>query len=155
MNDRVDPKEFKATMKLAEEGLDQVLSALRKHLELLTPEERKRTLKPPDDFMTAGRTLARATEAHPAIAESTDYDAKAVIEDLDNVVALQPVMEKTVEVQQLLADARLRWLAESYVPSLQVYGVAKVIARLNAEVQKLVAPLARVFGTGRERKNEL
>ena len=67
---------------------------------------------------------------------------------------LAPVVEKAERVQQLLADARLSGLAEGHVPSLQVYGVAKVIARNNPDVQKLVDPLGEVFGTGRQRRKK-
>lgn len=154
MATRVDSKQLQTAADTAIKKLDEAYAALDKYLDLLTPEERRATLRPPDAFVAAGRTLARAAIEHPVIAQSTEYDPKAVVEDLDNVEIIAAVSEKASRVQQLVADARLAWLAESYVPSLQVYGVAKVIARQNAAVQKLVDPLADVFGTGRELKSK-
>lgn len=151
---RLDSKALKATADRVATKLDEVYDTLDKLLELLTPEERQAVLNPPASFLSAGKTLARAAIDHPIIAQSTGYDPKAVLEDLENVEILAPVAEKAAKVTQLLADARLAWLHEAYVPSLQVYGVAKVIAKSNAAVQQLVDPLGDVFGVGRERRKK-
>lgn len=151
---RIDSENLKRSAALVAQKLDEIYAELDTMLDPLTPDERVAMPTPPKAFNQAGRTLARAAVAHPVIAASTAYDPKAVIEDLDNVDIIQPVLEKAARVNQLLADARLAWIAEAYVPSLQVYGVAKVIARKNAEVQQLVDPLASVFNVGRRSKKK-
>lgn len=154
MSTRVDSKALQCAAETATKKIDEAYAALAAYLELMTPAERKRAPKPPAAFPAKGRTLARGAIEHPVITASTEYDPQAVLEDLDNVEILQPVAEKAKGLQQLLSDARLQWLAESYVPSLQVYGVAKVVAKTNPAVQKLVDPLAEVFGTGRQQKKK-
>jgi len=72
-----------------------------------------------------------------------------VNEDLDNVELLASVEQRVSNLSRLLADSRLTWLAEAFVPSLQLYGVAKVRAKDNAQLEQTIAPLARVFATRR------
>lgn len=151
---RVDSEQLQRVANAAGKHLDEARKQLETLLEVLTPDERKRALKPPDEFLNAALKLARAAEDHPMIAASTAYDPKAVREDLKNVQLIAPIAQKAQDVAQLLADARLLWLSEAYRPSLQVYGVAKVIARQNGQVQKLVEPLGEVFGTGHERRKK-
>lgn len=153
-NTRIDSEKLKRSAAVVAQKLDEIYAELDTMLDPLTPEERQEMPTPPKAFNQAGRTLARAAVDHPVIAASTAYDPKAVLEDLNNVEIIQPVLEKSNRINQLLADARLAWIAEAYVPSLQVYGVAKVIARQNAEVQRLVDPLASVFNVGRRSKKK-
>ena len=152
MSNRVDSQALKTAADLAEKKLDEASAALGAYLTLLTVDERRSTLKPPDDFLTKGPELARAARQHPGIAETSGYDPDAVLEDLNNVALLAPVAEKVEHLRQLLADARLAWLAEAFAPSLVVYGVAKEIAKINPEVQKLVSPLSSVFATPRQKQ---
>lgn len=139
---------------VAKRKLDEAYAALDTLLDLMTPEERKAALKPPNAFMDAGKELARGVLKHPVVAASTQYDPKAVLEDLANVEIITPVAESANQVVQLLSDARLAWLQEAYIPSIQVYGVAKVVAKTNADLQKLVDPLGGVFGLNRSMKKK-
>lgn len=149
---RIDSRQLQLVADIAKQKLDEAYAALDTLLDLMTPEERKSALKPPNAFVDAGKELARGVLKHPVIAAATQYDPKAVLEDLANVEILTPVAESASQVTQLVADARLAWLAEAYVPSIQVYGVAKVIAKTNADLQKIVDPLGGVFGLNRSMK---
>ena len=75
----------------------------------------------------------------------------AVLEDLDNVKAIQPVIEKIAELQRQLADSQLVWRGEAWTPSLLAYGVAKVLSRTNAALRSVVDPIAAIFATHRTR----
>jgi hypothetical protein len=95
--------------------------------------------------------LATETAAHPAIVGATEYEAEAVVEDLNNVEVLDRLAAPLARIQQMVDDARLQWLAEAYVPSLELYGVAKVGAKKNGALALAIAPLAEVFSTPRKR----
>jgi hypothetical protein len=49
--------------------------------------------------------------------------------DLNNVAALDTIGPRLARLQQMLDDASLLWLAEAYVPTLELHGVAKVRAK--------------------------
>jgi hypothetical protein len=133
-------------------SIDEAHEALQPLLVLLTSEERSSLPKPPDGFPDAARRLAAAMVNHPEIAAVTEFDAEALVEDLDNVAALEQLATSLDNLQALLTDSRLAWLAEAYAPSLALYGVAKIRARLDAKLEQSIAPLAEVFATRRAKK---
>ena len=82
---------------------------------------------------------------------ATELDSEAVLEDLDNVKDIQPVIEKIAELQRQLADSQLVWRGEAWTPSLLAYGVAKVLSRTHAALRSVVDPIAAIFATHRTR----
>src|SRR5262249_40197885 len=102
-----------------------------------------------DGFPDAGRSLARAAVQHPEIAAVSGFESDAVVEDLDNVDVLAPLVEKVAELAQTLADTKLAWLAEAGGPSLAPYLVAKV--KRSGALRTVIDPLAAIFATARSR----
>jgi hypothetical protein len=147
---RVDNKKLKQSVDSVVEQLEATATALAKHLPVLTEADRKGLPRPRADFPKAARSLATETAAHPAIVGATEYEAEAV-EDLNNVEVLDRLAAPLARIQQMVDDARLQWLAEAYVPSLELYGVAKVGAKKNGALALAIAPLAEVFSTPRKR----
>lgn len=146
---RVDTKKLKAAIEKAVSHVDQAKAALSPYLSTMTDAERNSLAHPRAAFPPAGRTLARAAVDHPEVAAVSDFDAEAVVEDLDNAEALAPVLEKLSELTRLVGDTRLLWLSEAWVPSLALYAVAKVKAKANGAIRTVVEPLADVFATVR------
>jgi len=52
----------------------------------------------------------------------------------------------------MLDDSRLLWLAEAYLSSLELYGVAKVRAKKDGKLAQAILPLAEVFATPRKKR---
>lgn len=149
---RIDTKKLKAAIEQAERKVDEAKKILAPYLVILTDKERAEMPRARDKFEPAGRQLARAIPEHAKIAAAVDFDAEAVIEDLDNVAALSPLAEKTAELTQQIADSKLTWLAEAWSPSLAVYAVAKAGARVDGKLRTLIEPLAAIFATRRARR---
>jgi hypothetical protein len=101
---------------------------------------------------SAARKPAIESDEHGDVVEATEYDAKAVIEDLDNVETLAALAAPLARLQRMLDDSRLLWLAEAYVPSLELYGVAKVHAKKDGTLAQAIAPLVEVFAMPRKRR---
>lgn len=148
---RVDKKKLQAALLQAMQSLDKAKDALAPFVEVMTNEDRATLIRPPTSFPEAGRALARAAAEKPELAAVVDFDSEAVVEDLDNVAALAPITEKIGEIQQLIADTRLQWLAEAWVPSLALYAVAKVRSKADGGLRTIVDPLANVFAARRAR----
>lgn len=146
---RVDTKKLRAAIEKAVSHIDQAKAALQPFLANMTDEQKGTLAHPRAAFPAAGRTLARAAVEHPEVAAVSEFDAEAVVEDLDNAEALAPVVEKLSELTRLVGDTRLLWLSEAYVPSLALYAVAKVKAKTNGAIRTIVDPLAEVFATVR------
>jgi hypothetical protein len=144
---RVDTEELKQATGQALVKLQEAIDLLKPLCVQLPRDERPNIVKPPADFPGAGRSLSRAMVDHPNVGALTGFDPPAVTEDLNNVEALVPLTEKIDELSQMMSDSRLVWLAEAYVPSLAVYGVAKIMAKTNAALEKVVTPLAAIFAT--------
>lgn len=149
---RVDTKKLTQAIALAGKKLEEAEAALRPLLALLPEAERATIPRVRSDFPDAARDLAKASAKHPDIVALTEYEAKAVVEDIDNVEALQPLDAPLARIAQMVSDSRLVWLAEAYIPSLEFYGVAKVRAKKDGELEQAIAPLAEVFATSRKKK---
>jgi hypothetical protein len=148
---RIDTKKLRLAVASATKKLEEAAAALDPFLTLLPDAERASVPRVRSDFAQAARTLAAESAAYPEAVGATDYDAAAVLEDLDNVDALAALDAPISRVAQMLQDSRLVWLAEAYVPSLELYGVAKVGAKKNGRLAQAIAPLAEVFATQRKR----
>ena len=148
---RVENAKVVAAVATARAKLDEALAALTSCLVLLTDEQRALVPRVRHDFPAAARLLAASSADHPELAAAVAYDAAAVIEDLDNVRALQPIADRATRIQKMIEDSRLEWLAEAFVPSLEYYGVAKVRAPKDAKLARDIAPLAEVFATTRHK----
>lgn len=133
---RVDTKKLRTAVTLAAKKLDEALNALEPFLEILPDDDRASIPRARTDFPAAARQLAVTSEKHADIVAATEYDAEAVVEDLDNVEALAALAPPMTRLQRMLDDSRLLWLAEAYLSSLELYGVAKgrfslVVGRLD------------------------
>lgn len=148
---RRDPEAVRQAVANAVQKLNEAHAALSGVLVLLTEAERASVPRVRSEFPEAGRLLAKASAAHPELVALTDYDAEAVTEDLDNVDALRDLDIPIARLQQLRDDSRLHWLAEAYVPTLELYGVAKVRAKKDAKLEQTIAPLADVLATPRKK----
>jgi hypothetical protein len=135
----------------ATKKIDEALDLLAPYLVILHEAERAKIPRTRDGFDEAARALTRGIEGHANVIAATDFDSEAVLEDLDNVKAIQPVMEKIAELNQRLADSQLVWRAEAWTPSLLAYGVAKVLSKTNAALRSVVDPIAAIFATHRTR----
>ena len=127
------------------------LLAMEGMLVELTDRERTDLPRPSVRFPEAARSLARAAIEAPDLAERAAFDAAAVTEDLDNVAALAPLMEQLAILVRRTDDSRLRWLAEAYVPSLALHGLAKAGARVDGSLEALVEPMGGIFAARRKR----
>jgi len=149
---RIDTEELKTAAAKAAKKIDEATTILAPFLVVISEQERASTPRAREGFPDAGRKLSRAIVDHPKIAAASEYDGEAVNEDLDNVEALSPVVEKLAELTRRVTDSKLVWLAEAWVPSLTAYGVAKVAAKANAALRTVIAPLAEIFATARSKK---
>ena len=80
-----------------------------------------------------------------------EYDPEAVIEDLDNVRIIDDLKARLSIAQQRIDDARLLWSAEAFIPTMELYGVAKVRAKKDGKLAKAIEPLADVLSTPRKK----
>lgn len=151
---RINSAELKQAVEQGSALFEQLETLLAPYLLLLKDAERQEMPKAREGFDEAGRAVARAVLRFPKIAQVADCDAGAIVEDLDNVAAITPLAERAAALSQRLADSRLTWTAEAWVPSLTVYGVAKVVARNDATVREIIQPLAKVFATRRQQKEK-
>lgn len=153
---RINTQELKTALQKACEQLDAVEALLKPYLVLLTEAERKYVPRSREGFEKEekGRAFAAEMAKHPKIAELARFESAAVVEDLDNVRELVTIENKVNAITQRILDSRLLWLGEAWVPSLTAYRVAKSLAKDDAELEALVAMLADLFATTRERKTE-
>lgn len=148
---RLDTAKLTLASEKATKKIDEALDLLAPYLVILHEAERAKIPRTRDGFDEAARALTRGIEGHANVIAATDFDSEAVLEDLDNVKAIQPVMEKIAELNQRLADSQLVWRAEAWTPSLLAYGVAKVLSKTNAALRSVVDPIAAIFATHRTR----
>lgn len=148
---RVESKKLVAAIARASAALSEADDAVSDLLVLLTPAERSELPKPKDGFIAAAREAAHAAELRP-IADITDYDADAVLEDLSNVEALDRLRAPVARLQQRLDDSRLLWLGEAYAMTLELYGVARSRAKKDAAVANAIEGLVAFFATPRLKK---
>lgn len=152
---RIKTQELAKALTEALQKLDEVRALLAPYLVIATPQDRRDAVRPPESFPAAGRALCRASVEHPLLqAAAPQFEAEAVIEDLDNVDLLEPLTEKLEEMLQQIADSKLSWLSEAYLPSLAVYAVAKAMSKTNGALRTVVDPLAQIFSTARSRRTE-
>ncbi len=152
---RLDTNKLKVAIDKADKKLDEVFAILEPVLAVLTDEDRASLLRPREGFPAGGRRLARESRNHPDLVKAVDFDADAVVEDLDNVDVLARIEGRAEKLHRLVADSRLRWLHEAYQPSLLLYGMAKIGAKMDGSLRALVDSLAHLFPPGgrRTRKN--
>lgn len=80
--------------------------------------------------------------------------AEAIVEDLDNVEALAALAAPLARLQQMMDDSRLLWLAEAFVPTLELYGMAKVRAKKDGKLAQAILPLAEVLASPRKKRDK-
>lgn len=148
---RIDTVKLKLAAEQAGTKIEEANALLAPYLLVISDQERAKIPRTRDGFDDATRSLARGIEGHANVIAATDFDSAAVIEDLDNVKILTPVLEQIGELNQRIADSQLVWRAEAWTPALLAYGVAKVVSRTNAALRSVVDPLAAIFATYRTR----
>jgi len=148
---RIDTVKLKAAVALANQKVNEAFEILAPYLVVISDADRASTPRPRDGFPDAAGSLMQALGEHPDIAKVAGFDAAAVKEDLANVAELKTLAERVAEFNQRLSDSRLTWLAEAWMPSLTVYGVAKVVAENTPALRTVIAPLARIFAPRRNR----
>lgn len=148
---RVDPKKLQKAVDSAAKKLAEAATELETLLGILSDSERATVPRVRSDFPKAARALAAESAAHPEVVAATDYDAEAVVEDLDNVDVLSVLDAPLGRIQRMVDDSRLLWTAEAYVPSLELYGVAKVRAKKDGKLAQAILPLAEVFAMPRKK----
>jgi hypothetical protein len=152
---RIDTAKLRLAAEQATKKIEEANELLAPYLVLLSDQERAKIPRTRDGFDDATRSLTRGIEGHANVVAATDFDSEAVLEDLENVKVLTPVLEKIVELNQRIADSQLVWRAEAWTPALLAYGVAKVLSKTNAALRSVVDPLAAIFATYRARAPKL
>lgn len=125
--------------------IEQTLSAL---LVVLTAGDRKTIPRTRTGFPAAARVLANLLQTRPEIGAAAGYQGDAVIEDLDNVELVEPLLPRLHALIQRIEDSRLLWLAEAQEPTLAAYGVAKVRAERDGTLAPMIGPLKKVLANG-------
>jgi hypothetical protein len=148
---RLDTKKLRQAVANATKKLEEAQAALEPVLKILPDAERATVPRVRSDFPDAARALAKQSAEHADVVAATEYDAEAVLEDLDNIDAIKDLDKPLLRMQQMIDDSRLLWRAEAYVPSLELYGVAKVRAKKDGKLAQAIAPLADVFATPRKK----
>ncbi len=88
---RIQTKKVMQAVDAAVKKMREAAAALETVLPLLPELERTTIPRVRADFPDAARQLAATSKDHPEIVAATEYDAEAVVEDLDNVDALKPL----------------------------------------------------------------
>lgn len=148
---RIDTAKLRLAAEKATKKIEEANDLLAPYLVVLSDQERAKIPRTRDGFDDATRSLTRGIEGHANVIAATDFDSAAVLEDLDNVKVLTPVLEKIVELNQRIADSQLVWRAEAWTPALLAYGVAKMLSKTNAALRSVVDPVAAIFATYRTR----
>lgn len=148
----METNELEDALELVHEKLAEVGDLLLPFMSLLTKQERKVIARAPKSFESAGRSLARRAANSPTLAQAATFDPAKVIEALDKLELLQSLETEVAHLRERVADARLTWTADAYVPSLRLYGVATVVARTDAQAAHLIEPMVSCFRESRRRK---
>ncbi|MFO0648077.1 MAG: hypothetical protein U0326_17695 [Polyangiales bacterium] len=148
---RVDTKKLTAAIARVVGALRQADEALDDLTVLLTPAARSSLLKPRDGFAAAARTLAKSGDLDDLKA-AVGYESEAVLEDLANVEALDEVETLLAKIKQRVDDSSLLWLSEAYGMTLELYGVAKARAKVDARVAKAIEALVAHLASPRLKK---
>ena len=148
---RVDTAKLRLAAEKAAKKIEEADELLAPYLVVLSYQERAKIPRTREGFDDATRSLTRGIEGHPNVVAATDFDSEAVLEDLDNAKILTPLLEKSAELNQRLADSQLVWRAEAWTPALLAYGVAKVLSKTDAALRSVVDPVAAIFATYRTR----
>ena len=140
-----EPSRLKADVAKAHDKLDEALALLRGHIEALTNKERHSLPKPHGAFAGAARRLVQAVQSHPELAVAARFDARTVVNLLDEVDSASSLLPKAEELTRLLGDSRLLWLAQAFDSSRTVYGMAKAGALSDGALRTVVDALAPAF----------
>lgn len=146
---RVDNAALRQKVADASASLDAVYVLLADLMVVLNADDRQSMPRTRAQFPEAARTLADVLARRPDITALTAYDAAAVVEDLDNVEVIAPLIPRLEALLQMAQDSRLQWLAEAQEPTLAAYTVAKTLAKRDGSLASLIAPLAQVLSRSR------
>ena len=146
---RVDTALLRADVTAATAALVAIEAGPGARLVSLADADRKTMPRVRTGFPAAARSLAALLASRPEIAAVVGYDADQVVEDLDNVEAIDALIPRVEQLLQALHDSKLQWLAEAQEPTLAAYAVATTQARRDGSLAALVAPLADVLSNTR------
>lgn len=154
MSSRVDTKKLAAAIKKATAHIQEAHNVLEPYLVLLSPEERKATLKPGEGALDAvAETAARlSNEKFAGIVATSKMDLEAIREDVANIKLLATLVPQLTALVTRIGDTRLRWGGEAYSEALTPYGVMKAHAENDAEVAEAIDPMTSHLAMGRRRK---
>lgn len=147
---RLDNRKLTAAVAAARKKLDEAEKLLAPFLVSLSEGERAVVPRTIDGFPAAARATVRVSSKHAAAAAAARFDPVAITEDLDNVEAITPIAEQAEKLSRLIADSKLVWLAEAWIPSLALYNIAKQTGKHDGSLAEPAQPLAALFG-GRRR----
>ena len=149
---RIDTAKLKAAVAKAVKKCEEADEILAPFLEVLADHERATIPRPPEGFALQARKAVEEANSQPAFAKMAGFDGGAVIEDLNNVDALVALERAHETLGRKIADARLAWTAEAYVPTLDLYYLAKRKADSDGNVQPIVDAIAPMFASRRGKK---
>ncbi len=154
MSNRVDTKKLAAAIKKAAGHIQEACDALEPYVVLLSPEERKATLKPGEGALDAVAEVAKrlAHEKFKGIVTTSKMDLEAIREDVANIKLLATLVPQLTGLVARIGDTRLLWGGEAYREALAPYGVMKAYADNDAEVAEAIDPLTSHLAIGRSRK---
>jgi hypothetical protein len=142
---RIDSAQLNAVVTSLAAELDRLEADFEALLPTLTAADRKTVPRTRTGFPEAARTFAQVMSTRPDIEAVAEFDRVAVLEDLDNVAIIDPLVPRVEKLAQRLQDSRLKWLAEAQEPTLAAYGVAKARALRDGTLQALIEPLQQVL----------
>lgn len=145
---RVPTPVLRQLVELTTRDLDRIEQALSVLLVALTANDRRSVPRTRTGFPAAARVLANVLSTRPDITGLVGYRSEDVIQDLDNVALIAPLLPRLNAMTQRIEDARLLWLAEAQEPTFAAYGVAKVRAERDGSIAAMIEPLKRVLAVG-------
>lgn len=149
---RVSTQQLKQAVTTAMQHIQQAHEALAPVLVLLTEEERATTARAPSGLPPVARRLAGVANEYPALLAASEYDPEAVVEDVDNAEVVAALELPLSRLLQMVADSKLLWLAEAYMQTALLYGIAKLRARDDARIEQDIAPVANMFAARARRR---
>lgn len=152
---RVDNPSLKAVTIDLRGQLERLRPALEAVLVTdMTEEERESTVRPPVRMIEAARDVANNAGPFMGKLAAVEYDPVAVLEDLDNLVALIGIGELLGEIKRWVDDSRLRFTSESFQMTMKAYDLGKILVESDGSHRPLVEPVASVYAARKKPKGK-
>ena len=135
--------------------LDDLEGSMSELLVVLEPDERRRMPRVRNSFLEAALQFSDVLKKRPDIVAITKYDAEAVVEDLQNVLLIAPLLPRLEALAQRVSDSELQWLAEAQEPTYAAYSVARTLSERDGSLGKLIEPMRKVLSNRRSPEEEV